>query len=160
MRITALEGVTAVDVSCSRNATCVLTRCYPRPARPATYRLWSFGDNSRGALGLNDSTLSIVSVPTQIASLTAHSPRALASGSFHSISLCAQGCAYAWGDNMFGQLGCAGSLGLVMDGPQLVGGGDNHALSPFREWAIQATAGEDASYYLCTRGGTPLSRYV
>jgi len=24
----------------------------------------------------------------------------------------------------------------------------------------QATAGEDASYYLCTRGGTPLSRYV
>jgi len=28
-------------------------------------------------------------------------------------------------------------IGLVMDGPQLVGGGNNHALSPFREWAIQ-----------------------
>jgi hypothetical protein len=98
----------------------------------------------RGALGLNDSTLAIVTTPREMASLTPHVPRAVASGSSHSVAVCAQvrrrhaqfetihlvctmieifgiftsipwqGCAYAWGDNMCGQLGHGGNLGRCL----------------------------------------------
>ena len=38
---------------------------------------------------------------------------------------------------MFAQLGCGGSVGRILDAPQLVGGGDDPNRTPFREWAIQ-----------------------
>jgi hypothetical protein len=98
----------------------------------------TLGGSSRGALGLNDSTLATVTTPRELISLTPHVPRAVASGSSHSVAICAQvrwchahfdrlhapilifmifpckkwqGCAYAWGDNMCGQLGHGGNLG-------------------------------------------------
>ena len=55
---------------------------------------------------------------------------------------------------------CCLLAGLILDGPQLVGGGDDKNASPFREWAIHVTAGDDATYFLCSRGGNELPSYL
>ena len=157
LHVVALEHLSAVDVSCSENATCVVTRAV-NGDRPATYRVWSFGDNARGGLGLHDSSLSREFTPREMTTLGRHEPRAVSSGGNHSVVVCAQGCAYAWGDNAVGQLGCGGRQGLVLDAPQLVGGGDDEVASPFREWHVQAAAGGEATYFLCRRGGVDLTK--
>ena len=61
------EKKKAVDVACSRCSTVVLTReLHPDASRPSCFRVWSFGDNSRGALGLNDASLHVAATPQQV----------------------------------------------------------------------------------------------
>ena len=64
--------------------------------------VFSLGDGSRGGLGLGESVRS-VDTPSQIESLAGCT--AVCAGGGHSVALTADGTAYSWGDNRWGQLG-------------------------------------------------------
>jgi alpha-tubulin suppressor-like RCC1 family protein len=64
--------------------------------------VYSLGDGSRGGLGLGESVRS-VDTPSHIGSLS--SCTAVCAGGGHSLALTADGEAFSWGDNRWGQLG-------------------------------------------------------
>jgi len=70
--------------------------------------LWSWGSNSHGQLGIN-STLSVVSTPTQVADLGGGygyiGYQYIAAGLDFTIGLTADGDVYTWGNDGSGQLG-------------------------------------------------------
>ena len=73
--------------------------------------LWAWGDNSLGGLGVGTSTgpqmcpggNACSTIPAQVG--TASNWSAVATGSFHTVALCSDGALWAWGYNLFGQLG-------------------------------------------------------
>jgi alpha-tubulin suppressor-like RCC1 family protein len=72
----------------------------------ADNRAFTWGSNSLGQLGNNGSASSSVPVAvTNTAVLADQSLLAVATGSAHSLALCADGTIAAWGNNTYGQLG-------------------------------------------------------
>ncbi len=66
--------------------------------------LWAWGDNSSGELG--DGTNVNSNVPVQVTNSTGMPDIiAIAAGQFHSLALASDGTVWAWGNNLFGQLG-------------------------------------------------------
>ena len=65
--------------------------------------LWSWGENTYGALGLEDTAHR--SSPVQIGSLTDWSSIAGCAGGWHSIAIKTDNTIWSWGYNLYGQLG-------------------------------------------------------
>ena len=65
-------------------------------------KVWSWGDNSKGQLGVATST-AMRSLPAQVSGLT--DVISVAAGDLHSLALKTDGTVWAWGDNTDGQLG-------------------------------------------------------
>jgi alpha-tubulin suppressor-like RCC1 family protein len=67
--------------------------------------VWAWGNNGFGQLGLGTQTDS-VPTPTQVPCLAAMT--AIGAGYDHSLAVGANGTVYAWGDNLYGQVGLPG----------------------------------------------------
>ncbi len=83
--------------------------------------LWTWGQNNFGQLGLGF-TNNYVDTPTQVG--TANDWVDIASGSYHSMALKADGTLWSWGDNRFGQLGHGNTIDRNI--PTLVGTNYTH----------------------------------
>lgn len=70
-------------------------------------KLWAWGDNSSGQLGLSDTVVDCWT-PTQVG--TESDWNAIAAGSAHTISLKTDRTLWTWGDNGFGQLGLSDTM--------------------------------------------------
>jgi alpha-tubulin suppressor-like RCC1 family protein len=68
--------------------------------------IWSWGDNTAGQLGNNDTTLSKTPVQVHPSSDFA----AIAAGSAHSLAIDSSGDVWAWGDNTYGELGIGSTI--------------------------------------------------
>ena len=76
-------------------------------------RVYAWGENSAGQLGVGNTRASHEPVP--VIGLPTHDPVvAVAAGYLHSVALTASGHVYAWGDNHDGQLGIAGVSSSAM----------------------------------------------
>jgi alpha-tubulin suppressor-like RCC1 family protein len=64
--------------------------------------LWTWGNNSSGQLGVNNTTSRSTPVTTL---LGGNNWKSIAGGSFHTIALKTDGSLWTWGENFFGQLG-------------------------------------------------------
>jgi alpha-tubulin suppressor-like RCC1 family protein len=64
--------------------------------------LWTWGRNSYGALGVNDTTHRSTPVTTL---LGGNNWKSIASGFFHTIAIKTDGTLWTWGRNVYGQLG-------------------------------------------------------
>jgi len=77
--------------------------------RRADGTLWSWGDNSKGQLGLlalDDPTVPAQAMlPTQVGPDTSNRWVSVTAGSEHSLAVRSDGALFAWGGNGFGQLG-------------------------------------------------------
>ena len=74
----------------------------------ANVRLFGWGSNGNGQLGLNNGSYNNVLLPTQIdhtGVLAGKTILSMASGGAFSMALCSDGTFAAWGDNAYGQLG-------------------------------------------------------
>lgn len=98
-KIDALSGVRIVEVAVGVEHTLALA---------SDGRLYAFGCNGRGSLGLGSSTLGTISQPTIVN--TPETFVKLAAGSLHSVGLTASGAVYTWGANDQGQLGTSSSF--------------------------------------------------
>jgi alpha-tubulin suppressor-like RCC1 family protein len=65
--------------------------------------LWSWGANSFGQLGTNTSTLSNILSPVQVGAVSIWTR--IACGDAHAMALTTLGTLWAWGDNVYGQVG-------------------------------------------------------
>lgn len=65
--------------------------------------VWTWGCNNQGQLG--DGTGASSSVPVQVTGLTGKVITAVAAGSDHTVVVANDGTAWAWGGNLYGQLG-------------------------------------------------------
>ncbi|OQS03273.1 hypothetical protein THRCLA_04429 [Thraustotheca clavata] len=68
-------------------------------------RVYAWGSNSNGQLGLGDSSSNSVITPRVIQDLRGNYICAVACGDSHSLALSSQGSVYSWGCNRFFQLG-------------------------------------------------------
>jgi alpha-tubulin suppressor-like RCC1 family protein len=71
-------------------------------ALDAAGRVWAWGDNRYGQLG-PAGPAGFSDIPLQVAGL--QGVRSVEAGGRHSVALLADGSVWAWGDNLFGQLG-------------------------------------------------------
>ena len=98
-KIDGLSGVRIVEVAVGVEHTLALA---------SDGRLYAFGCNGRGSLGLGSSTLGTISQPTIVN--TPETFVKVAAGSLHSVGLTASGAVYTWGANDQGQLGTSSSF--------------------------------------------------
>ncbi|CAG0919502.1 unnamed protein product [Notodromas monacha] len=100
----------AVDVSCGGSHTIILT---------ATGRVFGFGDNERGQLGL-DKVVSSCPDPAEILGLTDQKVVQISCGERHSAAITINGQLFTWGDRGYGKL-CEENVSLTSgstaDGP-------------------------------------------
>jgi alpha-tubulin suppressor-like RCC1 family protein len=96
----ALAGKTIVQVVRGRSHTLALT---------SEGRIYGWGDNFYGQLGDNTMIQRLVPVEVNAANGTSalfgKTAVAIAAGEYHSVALCSDGTAVAWGHNNYGQLG-------------------------------------------------------
>ncbi|MBY0463675.1 MAG: Ig-like domain-containing protein [Burkholderiales bacterium] len=80
-------------------------------ARDSKGRIWAWGRNFNGQLGLGTTT--DVSVPTQIG--TATNWASVAAGGKHSLAIRSDGALFAWGSNFYGQLATTNGSATEVD---------------------------------------------
>ncbi|RZR79401.1 hypothetical protein BHM03_00005118 [Ensete ventricosum] len=88
------------------------------PLRGGAWRaasVWSFGDNSNGALGL-PAPLADAYEPTRVPSLPSD-VAAVSAGHYHSLAVTASGEVWAWGRNEEGQIGRHAAAPRFKPGP-------------------------------------------
>ena len=68
-------------------------------------RVWAFGANKSGQLGLGKTDRKFVPVPEVVSSLNNKNITRVASGSQHSVALSDSGEVFCWGSNQYGQCG-------------------------------------------------------
>jgi alpha-tubulin suppressor-like RCC1 family protein len=138
--VSGLSGVTAIAAG---NNGYITTHSL---ALKSDGTVWAWGYNNYGQLGDNSTTAR--NSPTQVLSAVGQpftSVTAIAAGGGHSLALKADGTAWAWGYNYYGQLGDGSTTarGLPVQLPGLTGvtaiaAGDNHSLAASTdgtEWA-------------------------
>ena len=69
--------------------------------------VWTWGEGADGRLGLGPGFDADRSVPTMVTALMGRRAVAVAAGLFHSLALLEDGTVWAWGYNVYGQLGDA-----------------------------------------------------
>ncbi|NLH98444.1 MAG: cadherin-like domain-containing protein, partial [Chthonomonadales bacterium] len=92
--VTALSGYTVVALAAGHSHTLAVT---------SDGKLWAWGLNSYGQLGLGD--LAQRRDPTQVTFFSGRTVTAVAAGTAHSLALTSDGKLWAWGRNYYGQLG-------------------------------------------------------
>ncbi|XP_052238414.1 X-linked retinitis pigmentosa GTPase regulator-like [Dreissena polymorpha] len=95
--IKSLKSEKVKLVACGRSHTVVATE---------SGKIFSFGNNGEGQLGVEDSPAS--NVPKCIDSLVTQQYKQLAAGTDHSVALTEEGAVYVWGGGSEGQLGLGG----------------------------------------------------
>jgi alpha-tubulin suppressor-like RCC1 family protein len=74
--------------------------------------VWAWGSNAFGQLGVSPSAVSSNAVPTEVAGLAGISVSAVSAGNYFALALGANGDAYAWGDNSYGELANGTTTGV------------------------------------------------
>jgi len=82
--------------------------------------VYTWGDNSRGQLGLGDGATATKTVATLIPAVKLSGVIKIASGASHNVALKSDGTVWSWGSNSFGELGV--STMTDSSTPQLVPG--------------------------------------
>ena len=108
-------------------------------ALDASGRVWSWGANDYGQLGLDDGLFEDEDTPAVIPGLT--NIVAIAGGSGHALALKSDGTVWAWGDNAYGDLGDNSDEGR--DDAEPVSGLTN---------AIAITSGDCHCFAICADG--------
>jgi alpha-tubulin suppressor-like RCC1 family protein len=90
---TGLTGAVSVGAGGMSNSSFAVT---------ATGRVWSWGDNTYGQLG-NGTTTSPQTSPAQVLDLTG--ALAVQGDYYHSVALLNDGTSWAWGSNLYGEVG-------------------------------------------------------
>lgn len=105
--------------------------------------VYAWGNNYEGQLGIGSSELT-VATPTIISKLS--NVTSIAAGKEHALALTEDGKVYAWGNNVFGQLGTGNSLTLknTTEPVEVSALSDKHVTGVF--------AGEDTSFAVCQDG--------
>lgn len=136
-----LAGKPVVEVACGSAFSLVLC---------ADGTLAAWGDNEYAQVGDGKAPRSEQSVPTLVdrsGVLAGRTVVAIATGSRHSLALCADGVVAAWGDNTFGQLG-SDSMNAYSNVPVLV---DRSGALAGRQ-VVAIAAGVQFSLALCSDG--------
>ncbi|KAI0492406.1 hypothetical protein KFK09_026677 [Dendrobium nobile] len=113
--------------------------------------VWSFGDNSNGALGISSPLLDAYE-PTKVPSLPAN-VTTIAAGHYHSLAVNADGEIWAWGRNEEGQ------LGRGLDAPRdkwrqperVLGLDDVNVQAAYASGVVSAAVGDDGSLWVWGR---------
>jgi VCBS repeat-containing protein len=140
----ALAGKTVVAVASGASHTLALD---------SDGKVYAWGDNSRGRLGIGSTTPSFmpeaVAVNADIGSaLSGKTVVAIAAGSGHSLALCDDGTVVAWGYNNNGQVGDGSNTERLL--PVAVAAGSGSAL--YGKTVVAITAGGSHSLALCSDG--------
>ncbi|KAG0503383.1 hypothetical protein HPP92_003455 [Vanilla planifolia] len=113
--------------------------------------VWSFGDNSNGALGISFPLLDAYE-PTKVGSLP-EDVTTLAAGHYHSLAVTSEGNVWAWGRNVEGQLG-RGTVSPrdTWSKPERVRGLDNVKVkAAYASGVVSAAIGDDGSLWVWGR---------
>ena len=102
--------VTSVVVECGRHFSAAIT---------TAGRLYTWGDNRCGQLGVDRTTNECCSSPTRARLPASDTAEAVACGAAHTLVLCKSGVVYSCGSNEHGQLGVA-DVDEFLDRPQRV----------------------------------------
>jgi len=138
----ALAGKTVVAVAWGASHTLALD---------SDGKVYAWGDNSRGRLGIGSTTASLVPVAVNVDSGSALAGKtvvAIAAGSGHSLALCDDGTVVAWGYNSNGQVGDGSNTERLL--PVAVAAGSGSALAG--KTVVAITAGGSHSLALCSDG--------
>uniref|UniRef100_A0A3P9MKF2 HECT domain-containing protein n=1 Tax=Oryzias latipes TaxID=8090 RepID=A0A3P9MKF2_ORYLA len=92
----ALSGITVTQVACGSQHTVVLSK---------DGQVYTWGQNSRGQLGLGKEGCSSISSPQCVRSLSGMPLVQVSAGGEHSFALSVSGSVFGWGRNDCGQLG-------------------------------------------------------
>ena|GEM_PF-4444031 len=109
-------------------------------------KVYAWGDNSHGQLGVGDTDPHPTPVELEqgmFPNLNFHAITQVSAGGSHSLALGADGQVYAWGANAYGQLG-TGDAGTDHSSPQLVMSAGS---------ATAVTAGTNTSFAITPAGG-------
>jgi len=112
----------------------------------ADKKLWTWGDNSEGALGRTGSGL----VPGLVTALTNQNVVAIAAGYQFTLAVTSNGQVYAFGDNQFGELGTNTFGNPITSGPVPVVGISNAVLvsaHPYGYHSLAVTVNQGTNQY-------------
>ncbi|KAF3321432.1 Ultraviolet-B receptor UVR8 [Carex littledalei] len=127
----------------------VLSRCFSTGEKRGS--VWSFGDNSNGALGLPAPSTDAYE-PTKVPELPCNIIQ-VAAGHYHSLAVTAEGEVWAWGRNEEGQLGrCIDSPRNSWSKPERVRGLDGVEIRAVSASGVTSSAiGKDGSLWVWGR---------
>ncbi|KAJ6795468.1 putative E3 ubiquitin-protein ligase HERC3 isoform X1 [Iris pallida] len=119
--------------------------------------VWSFGDNSSGALGLTDAALVDSYEATKLTSLPVPYISSVSAGHYHSLAVAHDGRLWAWGRNNEAQLGRGGgssshSTRDTWSKPERVVGLDHvNVRAAFASGVVSAAVADDGSLWVWGR---------
>ncbi|XP_073000704.1 ultraviolet-B receptor UVR8 [Typha latifolia] len=118
---------------------------------PKVGSVWSFGDNSNGAVGLPSPLLDAYE-PTELSSLPS-SVVSVSAGHYHSLAVTADGEVWAWGRNEEGQLGrgIATPRDTWSRPKRVMGLDDVKVRAAFASGVVSAAIGDDGSLWMWGR---------
>ncbi|KAJ1703470.1 hypothetical protein LUZ63_003249 [Rhynchospora breviuscula] len=132
-----------------RQLSSVVSRCFCTGEKWGS--VWSFGDNTNGALGL-PAPLSDAYEPTKVPELPSNITQ-VAAGHYHSLAVTSEGEVWAWGRNEEGQLGrCIDSPRNSWCKPERVRGLDGVEVRAVSASGVASSAiGKDGSVWVWGR---------